>query len=113
MAVSLTKGGNVSLTKEAPGLTAVTIALGWDTRTTTGADFDLDASAIAVDAGAITGFSQRSASVTGMHQPSPRDSVPVIVDSVASTARVASAFDRPADAATASISSALFIRPSP
>lgn len=50
MAVSLTKGGNVSLSKEAPGLTAVTIGLGWDTRTTTGADFDLDASAIAVDA---------------------------------------------------------------
>ena len=51
MAVSLTKGGNVSLTKEAPGLTAVTIGLGWDVRSTTGADFDLDASAIAVDAG--------------------------------------------------------------
>jgi tellurium resistance protein TerD len=51
MTVSLTKGGNVSLTKEAPGLTAVTVGLGWDTRTTTGADFDLDASAIAVDAG--------------------------------------------------------------
>ncbi|NJQ05721.1 TerD family protein [Streptomyces lonarensis] len=50
MVVSLTKGGNVSLSKEAPGLTAVTIGLGWDTRTTTGADFDLDASAIAVDA---------------------------------------------------------------
>jgi tellurium resistance protein TerD len=44
--VSLTKGGNVSLTKEAPGLTAVTIGLGWDIRSTTGADFDLDASAI-------------------------------------------------------------------
>jgi tellurium resistance protein TerD len=48
MAVSLTKGGNVSLTKEAPGLTAVTVGLGWDVRTTTGTDFDLDASAIAV-----------------------------------------------------------------
>jgi tellurium resistance protein TerD len=46
MAVSLTKGGNVSLTKEAPGLTAVTVGLGWDARTTTGIDFDLDASAI-------------------------------------------------------------------
>lgn len=46
MGVSLTKGGNVSLTKEAPGLTAVTIGLGWDIRSTTGADFDLDASAI-------------------------------------------------------------------
>jgi len=46
MAVSLTKGGNVSLTKEAPGLTAVLVGLGWDARTTTGTDFDLDASAI-------------------------------------------------------------------
>jgi tellurium resistance protein TerD len=44
--VSLSKGGNVSLTKEAPGLTAVLVALGWDVRTTTGADFDLDASAL-------------------------------------------------------------------
>ncbi|UGY92122.1 TerD family protein [Streptomyces gobiensis] len=50
MAVSLSKGGNVSLTKEAPGLNAVTVGLGWDVRTTTGTDFDLDASAIAVDA---------------------------------------------------------------
>ena len=46
MGVSLTKGGNVSLTKQSPGLTAVTVGLGWDIRTTTGADFDLDASAI-------------------------------------------------------------------
>jgi tellurium resistance protein TerD len=44
--VSLSKGGNVSLTKEAPGLTAVLVGLGWDARTTTGADFDLDASAL-------------------------------------------------------------------
>ncbi|OQX12140.1 MAG: chemical-damaging agent resistance protein C [Thiothrix lacustris] len=44
MAVSLQKGGNVSLTKEAPGLTNVTVGLGWDTRATDGADFDLDAS---------------------------------------------------------------------
>ncbi|TNY35758.1 TerD family protein [Thermomonospora catenispora] len=51
MGVSLSKGGNVSLTKQAPGLTAVTVGLGWDVRTTTGADFDLDASAIVVDAG--------------------------------------------------------------
>ena len=46
MGVSLTKGGNVSLTKSAPGLTAVSVGLGWDIRTTTGVDFDLDASAI-------------------------------------------------------------------
>ena len=50
MSVSLTKGGNVSLTKEAPGLTNVVVGLGWDIRTTTGADFDLDASAIVLGA---------------------------------------------------------------
>jgi tellurium resistance protein TerD len=48
MSVTLTKGGNVSLTKQAPGLTNVTVGLGWDLRTTTGADFDLDASALMV-----------------------------------------------------------------
>ena len=48
MSVSLTKGGNVSLSKEAPGLTAVLVGLGWDVRTTTGADFDLDAVALMV-----------------------------------------------------------------
>ncbi|MFG2691959.1 TerD family protein [Kitasatospora sp. NPDC051984] len=46
MGVSLAKGGNVSLTKEAPGLTSVIVGLGWDVRATTGADFDLDASAL-------------------------------------------------------------------
>lgn len=52
MSVSLTKGGNVSLTKQAGpgGLSAVTVGLGWDIRTTSGADFDLDASAIATSA---------------------------------------------------------------
>ncbi|WP_431679913.1 TerD family protein [Kitasatospora sp. KL5] len=49
MPVSLSKGGNVSLTKEAPGLSAVTVGLGWDVRTTTGAEFDLDASAIVLN----------------------------------------------------------------
>ena len=50
MGVSLSKGGNVSLTKQAPGLTAVTVGLGWDVRSTTGTDFDLDASAILANA---------------------------------------------------------------
>lgn len=50
MGVSLNKGGNVSLSKEAPGLSAITIGLGWDERSTTGADFDLDASAFLVNA---------------------------------------------------------------
>jgi tellurium resistance protein TerD len=50
LSVSLTKGGNVSLTKEAPGLTNVIVGLGWDVRTTTGTEFDLDASAIVLNA---------------------------------------------------------------
>ncbi|MGW1289498.1 TerD family protein, partial [Streptomyces sp. NPDC002586] len=50
MGISLAKGGNVSLSKEAPGLTAVEIGLGWDVRTTTGADYDLDASALLLNA---------------------------------------------------------------
>ena len=45
MAISLAKGGNVSLSKEAPGLKAVLVGLGWDARATDGAAFDLDASA--------------------------------------------------------------------
>ncbi|WP_180686812.1 TerD family protein [Streptomyces gossypiisoli] len=49
MGVSLSKGGNVSLSKEAPGLTAVLVGLGWDVRTTTGTDYDLDASALLVN----------------------------------------------------------------
>ena len=46
MSVSLSKGGNVSLSKAAPNLTNALIALGWDARSTSGADFDLDASAL-------------------------------------------------------------------
>ena len=46
MAVSLSKGGNVSLAKAAPGMTTVVVGLGWDPRTTDGAPFDLDASAL-------------------------------------------------------------------
>jgi tellurium resistance protein TerD len=44
MAISLSKGGNVSLTKSAPGLTNILVGLGWDARATDGAGFDLDAS---------------------------------------------------------------------
>mgnify|MGYP000051487631 FL=1 len=45
MSVSLSKGGNVSLEKVAPGMVKMIIGLGWDDRATDGADFDLDASA--------------------------------------------------------------------
>ena len=48
MTVTLTKGGNVSLSKAAPGLAKVAVGLGWDARSTAGADFDLDASALLV-----------------------------------------------------------------
>lgn len=49
MSVSLSKGGNVSLTKEAAKpLTTLTIGLGWDPQTREGAEFDLDASALIV-----------------------------------------------------------------
>lgn len=50
MAVSLSKGGNVSLSKEAPGLKKVLVGLGWDARATDGGDFDLDASAFMLNA---------------------------------------------------------------
>lgn len=45
MTVSLSKGGNVSLSKEVPGLAAVDVGLGWDARVADGIEFDLDASA--------------------------------------------------------------------
>ncbi|SNT21068.1 MULTISPECIES: TerD family protein [unclassified Azospirillum] len=51
MAVSLSKGGNVSLSKEAPGLTAIIVGLGWDARVTDGSAFDLDASVFLLDEG--------------------------------------------------------------
>jgi tellurium resistance protein TerD len=50
VSVNLTKGGNVSLTKQAPGLNAIVVGLGWDARTTDGKSFDLDASAIVCNA---------------------------------------------------------------
>ena len=48
MAISLQKGGNVNLSKEAPGLDKIMVGLGWDARATDGAAFDLDASAFLV-----------------------------------------------------------------
>jgi len=45
MAISLQKGGNVSLSKVAPGISKCLVGLGWDSRSTDGVDYDLDASA--------------------------------------------------------------------
>lgn len=50
MAVNLTKGGNVNLSKEAPTMTKVIAGLGWDARVTDGQAFDLDASVFLVGA---------------------------------------------------------------
>ena len=48
MAVSLGKGGNVSLSRTEPSLKQILIGLGWDARSSDGEDFDLDASAFLV-----------------------------------------------------------------
>lgn len=48
MAISLQKGGNVSLSKTDPGLKIALIGLGWDARATDGQAFDLDASVFLV-----------------------------------------------------------------
>ncbi|MEW1694864.1 TerD family protein [Streptomyces sp. NPDC091278] len=55
MGVTLAKGGNVSLSKAAPHLTQVLVGLGWDARSTTGAPFDLDASALLCRGGRVLG----------------------------------------------------------
>ena len=51
MAVNLSKGQKVDLTKTNPGLTKILIGLGWDTHTYDGgSDFDLDAAAFCLNA---------------------------------------------------------------
>lgn len=50
MALSLQKGGNLSLSKTEPGLERILVGLGWDPRATDGAEFDLDASAFLLTA---------------------------------------------------------------
>ena len=77
MAVSLAKGGNVSLTKEAPGPAHDAVGLGWDARTTTGADFDLDASAsCSARPGKILSDDATSSSSTTSPAPTARSSTP-------------------------------------
>ena len=71
MAISLQKGGNVNLSKEAPSMTKMVIGLGWNARATDGSAFDLDASAfllqesgkVSSDAGVI--FYNQKASACG------------------------------------------------
>ena len=69
MGVSLSKGGNVSLSKEAPGLTAVVVSLGWDVRSTTGADYDLDASALLCDENGKVASNERFVFYNNLRSP--------------------------------------------
>lgn len=50
MALTLQKGGNLSLSKTDPGLKKILVGLGWDARSTDGNEFDLDASAFLIGA---------------------------------------------------------------
>lgn len=66
MSINLSKGGNISLSKSAPGLTSVLIGLGWDPRATDGTEFDLDASAFMLGA---TGKVRSTADFIFYNQP--------------------------------------------
>lgn len=56
--VSLSKGSNVSLSKLDPNLSKILVGLGWDPRSTDGAEFDLDASVFLLNkAGKVRGDS--------------------------------------------------------
>ncbi|MBR9772467.1 MAG: TerD family protein [Gammaproteobacteria bacterium] len=50
MMIDLSKGSRINLSKEAPGATKFILGMGWDARKTDGSDFDLDASALLLDA---------------------------------------------------------------
>lgn len=68
--LTLEKGNNLSLTKTSPGLTVATIGLGWDPRTTSGEQFDLDASALILGA---DGKVRSSADFIFYNQPASAD----------------------------------------
>ena len=51
MAISLQKGGNVNLSKEAPGMKKMLVGLGWSMRSIDGDAFDLDGSVFLLGAG--------------------------------------------------------------
>ncbi|MFC4454628.1 TerD family protein [Deinococcus sonorensis] len=54
MALTLQKGGNLSLSKQDPNLKRLVVGLGWDARSTDGQDFDLDASAFLLNSAGRT-----------------------------------------------------------
>lgn len=55
MAINLSKGGRINLSKEAPSLKLVGVGLGWNpNKTDTGSEFDLDTSVFLLDANGKT-----------------------------------------------------------
>lgn len=70
MAISLIKGGNVNLSKEAPGMKKMLVGLGWDVRATDGADFDLDGSAFLLN---VSGKVRSDADFIFYNQPKSTD----------------------------------------
>jgi tellurium resistance protein TerD len=50
MSLTLSKGQNLSLSKTDPDMKKAMLGLGWDARSTDGAEFDLDASALLINA---------------------------------------------------------------
>ena len=70
MAISLIKGGNVNLSKEAPGMKKMLVGLGWDVRATEGAEFDLDGSAFLLN---VSGKVRSDADFIFYNQPKSTD----------------------------------------
>ena len=70
MAISLAKGSNVNLSREAPSMQKMLIGLGWNARATAGADFDLDATAFLLTE---TGKVRSDADLIFYNQPSSAD----------------------------------------
>ena len=71
MAVSLQKGANVNLSREAPSMQKMLIGLGWNARATAGTEFDLDASAFLLTE---TGKVRSDADFIFYNQPASTDS---------------------------------------
>jgi len=49
MAIQLSKGSRINLSKSSPGLSKLMLGLGWDSRVTDGAAFDADVSVLMLD----------------------------------------------------------------
>jgi tellurium resistance protein TerD len=77
MGVSLSKGGNVSLSKERRAHLRAR-RLGWDTRVTDGSAFDLDASAFVLGAEGRSARTPTSSSTTTRPGPAARSSTRAI-----------------------------------